>query len=182
MKKIFLLLTILTIFTTCLFSQSKTLLFRETFDGPDLPQGWERVNWPANRIVIDKKSLAGGEPNELSFVYTYHYAEVIGCAVTPVIDLSNATGTIMIEFLGNIRNVESPCTMGVATTSDNGATWNLVWVKEFEGTTDAFNGEKFSVLEELESPDIGSNFRLSFFFYSECRPKRPDNTGHRCKK
>ncbi|MCL2246834.1 MAG: T9SS type A sorting domain-containing protein [Lentimicrobiaceae bacterium] len=165
MKKKFLFLAVIVVFSTCLFSQSKTLYINETFDGADFPSGWEKLPWhpnPAlNLITISNSNYAGGEPHELCFTHNGTTAGLWGRVLSPVIDCSNVTGSLLLEFLYQVSYVygNEPTSVGVGTTTNNGETWNLMWLDEHTGSGN------FIVSEEVESPDFNEeNMRLIFLF------------------
>ena len=171
MKRI-LLLTVLSVLSFCLYSQSKDLYLNETFNGADWPEGWKRLNgWhysgnDASFITLNNYNCAGGDPREVCFQHTWATANRTGRLLSKIIDMPNVAGTMILEFLYSIERYfdEPVLTIGVGTTIDDGETWNIIWQLEQSGSFQVQCGKQFSVSEEVESPDFGeSNMRLIFF-------------------
>jgi len=168
MKKRFLLLSILTILTSCLFAQSKALYINETFDGADFPPGWEKLPWSINPsqnvISISNSNSAGGDPRELCFTHVGgNTAGRWGRVLSPEIDFSNTSGVFYLEFLFKLEPFgDLPSVIGVGTTTDDGETWNTIWQENYTGTVIS------AVAEEVESPDFfDDNVRLVFYFKTD---------------
>ena len=164
MKKSCFLFTLLLIMSIGLFAQGKSIFLSETFDTAEFPEGWEALTWPIAPTGWGTSNTvnAGGEPYELHLAYTPSLGGGVGRVATPIMDLSSHSGILMLEFQYKVLVMAEPCVIGVATTSDNGATWNVVYEQEYTSVTGAIH-----VSEEINTPDVGSdNFRLSFYYQS----------------
>ena len=164
MKKHYLLLTLLIVLSVSLFAQNKTLFLSESFANSTLPDGWEALTWPIASVgwIISNTTQAGGDPHELGLSYTPTLGGGVGRMASPVIDLSNPAGVLMLEFQYKVQVMMEPCKIGVATTSDNGTTWNVVYEQEYDAITEVIH-----VSEVVNTPDVGSdNFRICFYFQS----------------
>ena len=154
-----LLLAIALLFSLSVFSQENVYIINESFDGSTLPQGWTKMGSGTNNWYISTSNIAGGKPNELHLQWTPPFN---GTArfVSPAVDLSNVTSAIISlkhypSFFGN-----HTATIGVATSSDNGNTWNTVCSEEYN-----VNGQ-YTITENITSPDMGKN-NVKFCFYFE---------------
>ena len=154
-----LLLAIALLFSLSVFSQENVYIINESFEGTTLPQGWTKMGNGTNNWYISTSNIAGGKPNELHLQWTPPFN---GTArfVSPAVDLSNVSSAIISlkhypSFFGN-----HTATIGVATSSDNGNTWNTVYSEEYN-----VNGQ-YTITENITSPDMGKN-NVKFCFYFE---------------
>ena len=126
MKKT-LLLTLALLLSVTIFAQNRISYISEHFDSEDIPAGWTfEGDGTADNWSIWKTHQAGGQPNEIKLYWKPSF-EGVARMVTPAINLTGVTEMVVSfkAFLDNYQNV--PHKMGVATTSDNGTTWNLAW-------------------------------------------------------
>lgn len=168
MKKTILLFVTTLLVSFCLYAQEGTVLIQESFDdGVIYPEGWERSDVANFGWELSSTSLAGGEPAELRHTFAANINEFgfTDRFISPEIDLTGY-GSLLLEFKYEARSFD-PCTFGIATTSDNGATWNICWEQDFEAITGPPEAPLFSQI--LETPDIGSStFRFCFYIiYNE---------------
>lgn len=154
-----LLLAIALLFSLSVFSQENVYIINESFDGSTLPQGWTKMGNGTNNWYISTSNIAGGKPNELHLQWTPPFN---GTArfVSPAVDLSDVTSAIISlkhypSFFGN-----HAATIGIATSSDNGNTWNTVYSEQYN-----VNGQ-YTITENITSPDMGKN-NVKFCFYFE---------------
>jgi hypothetical protein len=154
-----LLLAIALLFSLSVFSQENVYIINESFEGTTLPQGWTKMGNGTNNWYISTSNIAGGKPNELHLQWTPPFN---GTArfVSPAVDLSDVTSAIISlkhypSFFGN-----HTATIGVATSSDNGNTWNTVYSEQYN-----VNGQ-YTITENITSPDMGKN-NVKFCFYFE---------------
>lgn len=156
MKKILLSLLVLMIAYTS-NSQTREVIFQETFDGATLPAGWMKMGLGLYNWSIVETSLAGGSPNELHLNWEPVF-DGITRMVSPVIDLTGIT-SIGIQFNHNLWFFGNEVTLGIATSSDNGATWHEGWSKVYVN-----HSEVTVVSETIATEDVGSsNFRFCIF-------------------
>jgi hypothetical protein len=143
-----------------LFGQGAGVVFQETFDSNELPAGWSLIDDGASNWMIAKSDIAGGTPNELQFGWTPPY-EGITRAIYSSVNFSGITSaTLSLKHNVDIYdNSTEGGTIGVATSSDNGNTWNTAWSKHYD--TDG----TYEVFEPFESPDLGKdNVKVCLFF------------------
>ena len=157
-----LLFALFILFTTYnLFSQNAGIIFQETFDSENLPAGWSIVDNGASNWMIARSDIAGGIPNELQFGWTPPY-EGVTRAIYSSINFSGITSaTLSLKHNVDVYegSAEAGGTIGIATSSDNGNTWNTAWSKHYD--TDG----TYEVFELFDSPDLGKdNVKLCIFF------------------
>ena len=156
-----LLLTLLFLITTNIFGQNAGTIFKETFDSDNLPTGWSIIDEGASNWMIAKSNTAGGAPNELQFGWTPPY-EGISRVIYSSVNFSGITSaTLSLKHSVDVfeNSTEKGGTIGVATSSNNGSSWNTAWSKHYD--TDG----TYEVSESFESPDLGKdNVKICIFF------------------
>ncbi|MBR4155299.1 MAG: T9SS type A sorting domain-containing protein [Bacteroidales bacterium] len=157
-----LLFALLVLFTAYnLSGQNAGTIFKETFDSDNLPTGWSIVDEGASNWMIGKSNNSGGAPNELQFGWTPPY-EGTTRVIYSSINLTGITSaTISLKHNVDVyeNSAEAGGTIGIATSSNNGSTWNTAWSKHYssDGT--------YEVSEVFNSPDLGKdNVMLCIFF------------------
>lgn len=160
MKKISSLIFALFLAVTT-FAQTRTIFVNESFNGIDFPEGWEFKGGGKNNWSISESNLAGGEPNELKFSWTpKHYG--MARIVTKAVDMTNVPEAHLSlkHFVNNTSGSEN--TIGIATTSDDCATWNVAWSQTYSSI--GF----YDIEETISTPDMGkTNVRFCIFFDGE---------------
>lgn len=156
MKRV-LVLTFVLLLSTAMFAQSRAILLNESFETLNAPQGWGvhgggNANW--NVRNTDK---AGGSPCELEFFWDPNFVGISYMSMGTY-DFTGIEG-IVVSFKHYYENFENSASIGVATSSDGGATWNTAWTEEFSTTG------RYVVNEYVTSPDMGkSNVMFALFF------------------
>ena len=160
MKKLFLLVLPL-FFSMVLQGQNRALLLSESFDGSNIPSGWTIAGMGQNNWSISETRNAGGEKNELML---QHNPTFIGTSrfVSPAIDLTGKSN-VVVSFKHYLDNYSSSHTLGIATTSDGGATWNDAW-------SDTYNADgRYEVRQMIETSDIGqANVQFCIYYSGNC--------------
>ena len=151
-----LLLTLGLLFSMITLGQNTINLINEDFSD-SIPDGWTKSGSGTNNWYVSPSFGAGGKPNEMQLSWSPWFN---GTArfVSPAIDLTGVNSAMLsldvyvVMFSGNAK-------IGVATTADNGATWNDVWSEEYTAT------EQKSILKNISSPDMGKqNIKFCFYF------------------
>ena len=145
------------LFATAMMAQNRAILLQESFDGTSIPAGWSVSGLGQTNWNISATNNAGGSANEL---WLYYGPQFNGTSrmVSPVIDLTGLT-SVTISFKHYLDNYSGSHTLGIATTSDGGTTWNNAWTQVF--STDG----GFQVNQEVNTPDVGSaNFQFCIFY------------------
>lgn len=160
MKKLFLLVLPL-FFSMVLQGQNRALLLSESFDGSSIPSGWSIADMGQNNWSISETHNAGGEKNELML---QHNPTFIGTSrfVSPAIDLTGKSN-VVVSFKHYLDNYSGSHTLGIATTSDGGATWNDAW-------SETYNADgKYEVRQLVETSDIGqANVQFCIYYSGNC--------------
>ena len=156
MKKALSVIIILLITFTA-FAQKRTVFINEFFNDIDIPEGWNVTGGGKNNWSISESNLAGGNANELKFSWTpQHYG--ISRMVTNAVDLTNVN-SVYLSFKHFLNNHDGENTIGVATSSDNGNTWNIAWSQSYSSTGG------FVINENISTSDMGkSNVLFCIFF------------------
>ena len=156
MKKCFLLVLPL-FFAMVLQGQNKALLLSESFDGSNIPSGWTIAGMGQNNWTISETCNAGGEKNELMLK---HNPTFIGISrfVSPAIDLTGKSN-VVVSFKHYLDNYSGSHTIGIATTSDGGTTWNDAWSETYDADG------KYEVRQMVETSDIGqANVQFCIYY------------------
>lgn len=160
MKKLFLLVLPL-FFSMVLQGQNRALLLSESFDGSSIPSGWSIAGMGQNNWSISETRNAGGEKNELML---QHNPTFIGTSrfVSPAIDLTGKSN-VVVSFKHYLDNYSGSHTLGIATTSDGGTTWNDAW-------SETYNADgKYEVRQLVETSDIGqANVQFCIYYSGNC--------------
>lgn len=156
MKKT-ILLAIALLFSTMMFAQNRAILLNETFDSSSLPEGWTTSETGAENWAISQTNIAGGSANELTLTW-WPILTGLSRVITNPIDLSNVN-EVVVNFKHYLDNQINEYTLGIATSSDNGSTWNIGWSETF-GTTGSYE-----VYQLISTPDMGKDNVLFSIFY-----------------
>lgn len=145
------------LFATTVMAQNSITFLEESFDGTSIPAGWTKVGVGVNNWSVTTTNNAGGQANELHLNWSPQFSGVARF-VSPVIDLSGLN-SVVISFKHCLDYYESNATLGIATTSDGGSTWNQAWSQGF--TNDALG----TVTQLVNTADVGSaNFQFCIFY------------------
>ena len=156
MKKT-LLLTIALVLSTVLFSQT---FVDESFNGSELPNGWSTSENGASNWMISATTYSGGDGNELKLAEVPAFEGITRLITTPF-NLSNVDEmTVSFKHLfTNFKNGVFTHTIGIATSSDNGETWNTGWSQEYTMTG------VYDIETKFTTPDMGKdNVFISLFY------------------
>ncbi len=149
------------LFATAMMAQNRATLFEETFDGNTIPEGWSVAGLGSSNWRISETNTAGGSANELWLYYDPTF-NGLSRFVSPVIDLTGQSH-VVISFKHYLDNYNGSHTLGIATTSDGGTTWNESW-------TQAYSADgNYVVTQEITTADVGSanfQFCISYNGYS----------------
>ena len=134
-----------------------TIPYSQSFDEmTELPDYWYTEGLGLTNWSINTTSNAGGSSPELMLSYNPTFDGMSRCVSAPMI----TTGVTSIEgsFKHYVNDYSGGYTIGMATTSDGGATWNTVW--SMEGEDVAAETVPFTIA----NGDVGSNqFQFCFF-------------------
>ena len=117
-------------------AQTRSILLEELFNGPTMPPGWYIAEEGTESWSISPSTFAGGNPNEIELMW---YPSFNGTSrlVSPAIDLTGIS-SVGFSFKHALDNFEGVHTIGIATSSNGGATWNEAWSQSYDtsGTWD----------------------------------------------
>lgn len=156
MKKL-LSLTLALLFSAMLFAQNNIVL-QESFDGGAMPTGWHETGNTSSNWSVSASNNAGGTANELKFNCQPSFSG-LSRMVTSAVDLTNVSGLIVTfkMYFDNYSTVTNY--INIATSSDNGNTWNLGWSKGYSATG------KYTEEINIVTSDMGkSNVLLSIYY------------------
>ena len=156
MKKT-LLLTLALILSAWAFAQNRGTLLSESFDGKSLPKGWSTMGGGDKNWSITATDKAGGYPNELDFYWDPVF-EGTSRVVTQAINLTDIS-SIVVSFKHYLDYYSNTCTIGVATSSDNGNTWNSGWKQSYD------KSGRYVVNEVIETADMGKENVLVCIYF-----------------
>ena len=156
MKKT-LLFTLALFISTVAFSQSRSVVLRETFDSTSLPTGWTTTSNSTDNWTISQTNRAGGEANELKFNTN---PKVSGASriITNPVDLSGMT-TITVSFRHFFDKKSVSGLIGIATSSNNGQTWNSAWTQTYS------SAGQYDVITKIKTSDVGKNNVLFCLYF-----------------
>ena len=79
--------------------------------------------------------------------------------VMPAVDLTGVS-SVIVSFKHALDNYSGSHTIGIATSSDEGATWNVAWQSNYS------TSNSWSVTETVTTPDMGQSSVLFSLFYT----------------
>ena len=153
MKKT-LFLTIALLFCASIMAQDEQeviYIIDEHFDSASMPEGWTTIgpdDYPSDNWSISNTNYAGGEANEAKISWSPQFAGTNRLVSTPV-DLTGIQNAVvsMNHYFENYNSAYS--TIGIATSSDMGYTWNKVWEKSYSETG------QYRIEERIMTSDLG---------------------------
>lgn len=156
MKKA-LLFTFAMLFAMATMAQNRTTLLEESFDGTSMPAGWQVMENGTSCWSISATQNAGGTANELKLYYSPQFNGT-SRMVMPEVDLTGISSVVM-SFKHCLDNYQGSHTLGIATTSDNGATWNVGWSQTYS------SDGQWSINQEITTADMGqANVRFCIYY------------------
>jgi hypothetical protein len=155
MKKT-LLFTFALLFATAMMAQNRAYLLQESFNGTTLPAGWS-ISGQNNNWSVSTTNTAGGQPNEMHLTWSPQFSGMTRL-VTPAIDLTGVT-SVAFSFKHALDNYSGTNTIGIATTSDDGTTWNQGWSQGYNSSS------SWSVTQLITTADMGQpNVKFCIYF------------------
>ncbi len=156
MKKT-LLFIVAILMSVSVFAQTRTTFISEHFDGSTMPEGWQVMENGASCWSISATQNAGGIANELKLYYSPQFNGT-SRMVMPAVDLTGVS-SVVVSFKHCLDNYQGSHTLGVATTSDDGATWNVAWSQSYS------SDGQWNINQVVTTPDMGnSNVRFCIYY------------------
>lgn len=139
-------------------AQNNVYVINESFDEMSLPTGWLSMGNGINNWYISQSNISGGKPNEACLSWSPPF-NGISRLVSPPVDLTDVSSAVLaLKHYPSFFGVNQAI-VGVATSSDNGTTWNSVWSEQYNT-----NGQ-YSISEAISGPDMGkSNVMFCIYF------------------
>lgn len=157
MKKSLLLISAILLSIT-MMAQNRTDFISESFNDATLPEGWSIMGEGISNWSVSTSNNAGGSANEMKLEYRPAFTG-ISRLVTPAVDLSGVSN-VVFTFNHYLDNYSDTHILGIATSSDNGTTWNEAWSEVYSD-----NG-LYSVAQNISTEDIGQSNVMFCIFYS----------------
>lgn len=156
MKKTLLFVAAL-LFSATITAQTRNILLQESFDGNSIPSGWSIAGVGTSNWSISGTNTAGGTANELKLDWDPQFNGTTRF-VSPAVNLTGIE-SVVVSFKHYLDNYQGANTIGVATSSDNGTTWNEAWSQGFSNST------QYSFCQEISTPDMGNaSVQFCIFF------------------
>lgn len=144
------------LFATAMMAQNRTVLLQESFDGSSIPSGWS-INGQPNNWSVSATANAGGTPNEMHLTWSPQFSGMTRL-VSPAIDMTGYS-EVVFSFKHALDNYQGSNTIGVATSSDGGTTWNQAWSQGYNTSS------SWTVNVSVNTPDMGQpNVQFCIFF------------------
>ena len=143
-----------------IFAQERAFIVNESFNSSSMPSGWYCTGEGSDSFEIKTTSNAGGDPNELYFKSIPIVTSGIHLVMATA-DLTNVS-ELGLSFKHYLNNDQLSSTIGFATSSDNGATWNKGWSQTY---SNASSTGQYNINETFSTPDMGKNNVLICMFY-----------------
>ena len=151
-----LLFVFVLLFATAAMAQNRAVLLQESFDGATMPAGWSAQDHASNWSISGTQN-AGGTPNELKLYYNPQFNGTTHF-MTPAVDLTGIS-SVVFSFKHCLDNYSGSHTLGVATSSDNGTTWNEGWRQVYS------SDGVYNVSQEITTSDMGNaNVKFCIFY------------------
>ena len=145
------------LFATMTMAQNRAVFVSESFDGSSMPAGWSIAGLGTSNWSISPTNNAGGQANELHMTWDPQF-NGISRVVLPAVDLTNIS-SVMVSFKHALDNYSGSHTIGIATSSDDGTTWNVGWSQNYN------SNNSWSVMQELTTADMGhANVRFCLYY------------------
>jgi hypothetical protein len=140
-----------------MIAQTRTTFISEHFDDTSAPAGWTVMGSGTSNWGISATQNAGGEANELVLVWNPQFNGT-SRMVMPAVDLTGVS-SVVVSFKHALDNYTGSHTLGIATSSDGGATWNVGWQQNYSSSN------SWSVTENVTTADMGnSNVQFCIFY------------------
>jgi hypothetical protein len=144
------------LFATAMVAQNRAVLLHESFDGTNLPAGWS-IDAHQNNWSVSATNNAGGDPNEMHLAWSPQFSGMTRL-ISPAVDLTGFS-SVVVSFKHALDNYQGSNTIGIATTSDGGITWNQGWSQGYN------TSNSWTVSQQINTPDMGhANVQFCIFF------------------
>ena len=130
MKKT-LLLTLALLLSVAVSAQNRGTLLRETFDSPEMPEGWKITGGNTQNWSLSETSFCGGDAYEMKLDYSPVFYNGFTKLTFPTLNLTGVDSiTVSFKHYVDIYTTY-PSTIGIATSSSNGMKWEICYEESF---------------------------------------------------
>ena len=160
------------LFATAMMAQNRTVLLQESFDGASMPAGWT-IDAQPNNWSVSATANAGGTPNEMHLTWSPQFNGMTRL-VSPAIDMTGFN-EVVFSFKHALDNYQGSNTIGVATSSDGGSTWNQAWSQGYS-TSSSWTVNVSVNTPDMGHPDVqfciffnGSSYNINDWFFDDVK-------------
>ncbi len=136
--------------TLTMSAQNRGLLLKENFDSTEIPEGWY-IDEHADNWSISTSAKSGGAPNEICMNWAPEFNGT-SRLVMPSFDFTDVD-EVVVSFKHYHDNYIGENTIGIATSSDGGATWNSGWEQTYI-TIDAYVESHTISTADMGKPNV----------------------------
>ena len=155
MKKT-LLLTLAILLSVAVKAQE--VLINESFDSAEMPEGWTVMGVALTNWKISNTNMAGGEANEIKLGWNPQFDGITRLVANPL-DLTDVK-SLKVNLNHYFENYASAIsTIGIATSSNNGTSWNVGWSCGYNETG------QYSIEQRIATTDMGKDNVLICIFF-----------------
>jgi len=147
------------------------ILLEEHFDGSSLPDGWYIADLGTSNWSISATNNAGGTANEVRLSWSPQF-NGISRLVMPAVDLTGVS-SVGFSFKHYLDNYSGTNTIGIATSSDNGATWHDAWIQGYS-TDEARLVNEILSTADMGQPSVrfciyftGSSYNIDYWYFDD---------------
>lgn len=145
------------LFATGMMAQNRAVFINQSFEDGSMPAGWTIAGAGTTNWSISPTNNAGGQANELHMTWSPQFNGV-SRVVMPAVDLTGVS-SVMVSFRHALDNYNGGHTLGIATSSDGGTTWNNGWTQNYS------QSNSWTVSQEITTPDMGqANVKFCIFY------------------
>ena len=158
MKKT-LLLTLALLLSATIFAQNKGTLLRETFNSPEMPEGWKITGGNNQNWSVSESNFSGGDAYEMKMEYDPYFPNGFTRLTMPSLDLTGID-SVMVSFKHYVDIFTTyPSIIGIATSSSNGMKWNICYEQSF-----VVDGQH-NISKVISNDDMGKKSVLICIFF-----------------
>ena len=156
--------------TITMSAQNRGLLLKENFDSAEIPEGWY-IDEHADNWSISTSAKSGGVPNEICMNWAPEFNGTTRL-VMPAFDFTDVD-EVVVSFKHYHDNYIGENTIGVATSSDGGATWNSGWEQTYI-TIDAYVESHTIKTSDMGKPNVlmciyftGNSYLINNWYFDD---------------
>ncbi len=151
-------------------AQNRGLLLKENFDSAEIPEGWY-IDEHADNWSISTSAKSGGVPNEICMNWAPEFNGTTRL-VMPAFDFTDVD-EVVVSFKHYHDNYIGENTIGIATSSDGGATWNSGWEQTYI-TIDAYVESHTIKTSDMGKPNVlmciyftGNSYLINNWYFDD---------------